>query len=181
MHGNFSETADILDELHIGGVDGMVHISELSWQRIKNPSEVVSVGDTIEVSVKAIDTEKKKISLGYKKAEDNPWEILKRDYPVGTVVESEIVGLTAFGAFATVIPGIDGLIHISQIANQHIKHPADVLKVGEKVQVKITAVDFEKSRVSLSIRELLAAEEEVAEEVAEEAPVEEAPAEEVAE
>ncbi|MCQ2471324.1 MAG: bifunctional 4-hydroxy-3-methylbut-2-enyl diphosphate reductase/30S ribosomal protein S1 [Clostridia bacterium] len=157
----------------IGGVDGMVHISELSWKRIKHPSDVLTVGQDVNVFVKAVDKENKKISLGYKKAEDNPWEILKRDYPVGTVVESEIVGLTAFGAFATVIPGIDGLIHISQIANQHIKHPADVLKVGEKVQVKITAVDFEKSRVSLSIRELLAAEEEVAEEAAEEAPAEE--------
>ena len=155
----------------IGGVDGMVHISELSWKRIKHPSDVLTVGQEINVFVKAVDKENKKISLGYKKAEDNPWEILKRDYPVGTVIESEIVGLTAFGAFATVIPGIDGLIHISQIANQHIKHPADVLKVGEKVQVKITAVDFDKSRVSLSIRELLPAEEEVIEV---EAPAEEA-------
>ena len=162
----------------IGGVDGMVHISELSWKRIKHPSDVLEVGQDVNVFVKAVDKENKKISLGYKKAEDNPWEILKRDYPVGTVVDSEIVGLTAFGAFATVIPGIDGLIHISQIANQHIKHPADVLKVGEKVQVKITAVDFDKSRVSLSIRELLEADnaeeaeeavEEAAEEVAEEA------------
>ncbi len=155
----------------IGGVDGMVHISELSWRRIKHPSDVLTVGQEINVFVKALDKENKKISLGYKRAEDNPWEILKRDYPVGTVIESEIVGLTAFGAFATVIPGIDGLIHISQIANQHIKHPADVLKVGEKVQVKITAVDFEKSRVSLSIRELLPAEEETIEI---EAPAEEA-------
>lgn len=155
----------------IGGVDGMVHISELSWKRIKHPSDVLSVGQEINVFVKALDKENKKISLGYKKAEDNPWEILKRDYPIGTVIESEIVGLTAFGAFATVIPGIDGLIHISQIANQHIKHPADVLKVGEKVQVKITAVDFDKSRVSLSIRELLPAEEETIEI---EAPAEEA-------
>ena len=154
----------------IGGVDGMVHISELSWKRIKHPSDVLEVGQDVNVFVKAVDKENKKISLGYKKAEDNPWEILKRDYPVGTVVDSEIVGLTAFGAFATVIPGIDGLIHISQIANQHIKHPADVLKVGEKVQVKITAVDFDKSRVSLSIRELLEADNaEEAEEAVEEA------------
>ena len=175
----------------IGGVDGMVHISELSWKRIKHPSDVLAVGQEVDVHIKALDKENKKISLGYKKAEDNPWEILRRDYPVGTVIESEIVGLTTFGAFATVIPGIDGLIHISQIANQHIKHPADVLKVGEKVQVKITAVDFDKSRVSLSIRELLPKEEEEAIDlgdasaedapVAEEAPAEEAPAEETAE
>ena len=159
----------------IGGVDGMVHISELSWKRIKHPSDVLAVGQEIEVFVKSLDKENKKISLGYKKAEDNPWEILRRDYPVDTVIESEIVGMTAFGAFATVIPGIDGLIHISQIADQHISKPQDVLKVGEKVTCKITAIDFDKSRVSLSIRALLApkAEEEVAEEAAEEAPVEE--------
>ena len=159
----------------IGGVDGMVHISELSWKRIKHPSDVLAVGQEIEVFVKSLDKENKKISLGYKKAEDNPWEILRRDYPVDTVIESEIVGMTTFGAFATVIPGIDGLIHISQIADQHISKPQDVLKVGEKVTCKITAIDFDKSRVSLSIRALLApkAEEEAVEEVAEEAPVEE--------
>ncbi len=159
----------------IGGVDGMVHISELSWKRIKHPSEVVAVGQEIDVFVKSLDKENKKISLGYKKAEDNPWEILRRDYPVDTVVESTIVGLTTFGAFATVIPGIDGLIHISQIANQHVKHPGDLLKVGDKVTAKITAIDFDKSRVSLSIRALLPETEEVAEveEVAE-APAEEA-------
>ncbi len=153
----------------IGGVDGMVHISELSWKRIKHPSDVLAVGQEIEVFVKSLDKENKKISLGYKKAEDNPWEILRRDYPVDTVIESEIVGMTAFGAFATVIPGIEGLIHISQIADQHISKPQDVLKIGEKVTCKITAIDFEKSRVSLSIRALLApkAEEEAVEAVEE--------------
>lgn len=156
----------------IGGVDGMVHISELSWGRIKHPSEVVNVGDEIEVYVKALDLENKKISLGYKKIEDNPWEILKRDYPVGTVTTAKVVGMTTFGAFATVIPGIDGLIHISQIADRHIAKPQDVLTIGEEVQVKITEIDFEKRRVSLSIRALLENSEEaedVAEEVAEEA------------
>ena len=158
----------------IGGVDGMVHISELSWKRIKHPSDVLSVGDQIEVFIKALDDEKRKISLGYKKAEDNPWEILRRDYPVDSVVEAEVVGMTTFGAFARVIPGIDGLIHISQIANRHIEKPQDALTIGEKVQVKITAIDFDKKRVSLSIRALLDPMEKDAEEVAEEeAPVEE--------
>lgn len=159
----------------IGGVDGMVHISEMSWKRIKHPSDVLEIGQEIEVYIKSLDTENKKISLGYKKAEDNPWEILRRDYPVDTVIDSEIVGLTTFGAFATVIPGIDGLIHISQIADQRISKPADVLKIGEKVKCKITAIDFDKSRVSLSIRAILPKEDaaEEATEVAEEAPVEE--------
>lgn len=155
----------------IGGIDGMVHISELSWNRIKHPSEVVNVGDTIEVYIKALDQEKGKISLGYRKDEDNPWVILQNQYPVGTVCEVEIVGLTQFGAFARIIPGIDGLIHVSQISNERVEKPQDVLSVGQKVTVKITAIDFEKKRISLSMKELLAsgAAEETAEEAAEEA------------
>ena len=144
----------------IGGVDGMIHISELSWKRIKHPSEVLSVGDEVEVYIKALDTEKKKISLGYRKDEDNPWEILRKNYPEGTVIEAEVVSLTDFGAFARVIPGIDGLIHISQIADRRIDKPSDVLKIGDKVQVKIIGIDFDKKRVSLSIRALLEPETE---------------------
>ena len=151
----------------IGGVDGMIHISELSWNRIKHPSEVVNVGDTVEVYVKDIDTEKHNISLGYKKAEDNPWEILKNNYPEGSVVEVEIVGLTQFGAFAKIIPGIDGLIHISQIADRRIEKPQDELSIGQKVMAKITAIDFDKKRVSLSIRALLQDNNDDAEEAAE--------------
>lgn len=148
----------------IGGVDGMIHISELSWNRIKHPSEVVNVGDTVEVYIKALDRENKKISLGYKKIEDNPWEILRRDYPVGTVVDAKIVGITAFGAFAQVIPGIDGLIHISQLSTEHVEKPQDVVKGGDVVKVKITNIDFDKKRVSLSMKEAMAPAEEAAEE-----------------
>ncbi len=172
----------------LGGVDGMIHISELSWQRIKHPSEVVNVGDTVEVYIKSLDKENKKVSLGYKKVEDNPWEIMKRDYPVGSEVEATIVGLTTFGAFAQIIPGVDGLIHISQISYSRIGKPADVLKMGEKVKVKVLEIDDEKKRISLSIKALLeppvVEEEAPAEEAAveeahvEDAPVEEAPAEE---
>jgi len=162
----------------IGGVDGMVHISEMSWKRIKNPSEVFEIGQEVDVYIKALDAENKKISLGYRRDEDNPWEILRKNYPEGTVIETEIVGLTTFGAFAKVIPGIDGLIHISQIADKHISKPQDVLKVGDSVTCKITAVDYDKKRVSLSIRALLEPVEEAAE--AEEAPAE-APVEEAAE
>ena len=139
----------------LGGVDGMVHISELSWNRIKHPSEVVKVGDVVEVYVKDLDFEKHKISLGYKKAEDNPWEIFKRDYPVGTVCKATIVSMTTFGAFARILPGIDGLIHISQIARERIAKPSDALSVGDVVDVKITEADLEKRRISLSIRALL--------------------------
>ena len=156
----------------LGGVDGMVHVSELSWLRVAKPADVVSVGDTLEVFVKDVDKEAKKISLGYKKEEDNPWEILRRDYPVGTVAKAKIVSMTAFGAFANLIPGIDGLIHISQISYERVAKPEDVLSVGQEVDVKITDIDFDKHRVSFSIKALL--EPPVKEEVAEEeAPVEE--------
>ncbi len=161
----------------IGGVDGMVHISELSWARIKNPAEVVSVGDVIEVYIKDLDKEKKRISLGYKKAEDNPWTIFQNNYNVDDVVKATIVSMTTYGAFARIIPGVDGLVHISQIANKHIAKPQDELKIGQEVDAKITAIDLEQKRVSLSIRALLP--EEVVEEAVEE--VVEATAEEVVE
>lgn len=151
----------------IGGVYGMIHISELSWSRIKHPSEVVNVGDEVEVYIKDINEETKKISLGYKKEEDNPWFILKNEYPVGSVVKCKIVGLTTFGAFANIIPGIDGLIHISQIANKRIDKPQDVLSVGQEVEAKIIAIDFDKKRVSLSMRALLPEEADKAEDTAE--------------
>ena len=158
----------------LGGVDGMIHISELSWARIKNPSEVVSVGDTVEVYVKDINPEKKKVSLGYKKADENPWVVFNNKYSVDDVVNVTIVSMTTYGAFARIIPGVDGLIHISQIANKHITKPQDELTVGQSVDAKIIAIDDEKKRVSLSIRALLP-EEEAAVEVAE------TPAEEVSE
>lgn len=153
----------------IGGIDGMIHISELSWSRIKHPSEVVKVGDVVEVTIKKLDDENKKISLGFKKIEDNPWEILKRDYPVGTVVDAKVVGLASFGAFANVIPGIDGLIHISQISWERIKTPADALNVGDVVKCEITEIDFDKKRVSLSMKTLLEKPEEAIAALAEDA------------
>ena len=154
----------------LGGVDGMVHVSELSWLRIAKPADVVKVGDTLEVFVKEVDKEAKKISLGYKKEEDNPWEILRRDYPVGTAAKAKIVSMTAFGAFANLIPGIDGLIHISQISYDRVAKPEDVLSVGQEVDVMITDIDFDKHRVSFSMKALL---EPPVKEEAEEAPVEE--------
>lgn len=141
----------------IGGVDGMVHVSELAWQRIKNPAEVVSVGDEIEVFVINFDPEKKKISLGYKTAESNPWNQFIEQYSVGSVVPVKIVKLMTFGAFAEILPGVDGLIHISQIADRRIGKPEDVLSEGQQVDAKIIDIDVENKRISLSIRALLTA------------------------
>ena len=146
----------------IGGVDGMVHISELSWSRIKNPAEVVSVGDKLDVYVISFDPEKRKISLGVKDRSQNPWDVFMNTYKVGDIANVRIVKLMTFGAFAEVVPGVDGLIHISQIADRRIDKPSDVLEEGQMVDVKITAIDEEKQKISLSIRALLnaAAEEE---------------------
>ena len=150
----------------IGGVDGMVHVSELSWSRIKNPAEVVSVGDAVSVYVISFDAEKRKISLGMKDHTQDPWSVFTSTYEVGSVASVRVVKLMTFGAFAEIVPGVDGLIHISQIANKRIGKPEDVLAEGQEVQVKITDVDAENKRISLSIRALL---EPAAEEAEEEA------------
>ena len=138
----------------IGGIDGMVHVSELSWSRISKPADVVSVGDELDVYVIGFDKEKRKISLGYKDPEANPWALFKKTYEVGSVATVKIVKLMPFGAFAEVVPGVDGLIHISQIANRRIGKPEDELSVGQMVEAKITSVDDEKQKISLSIRAL---------------------------
>ncbi len=139
----------------IGGIDGLVHISELSWNHVKNPAEVVSVGQEMEVTVLDANRETGKISLGYRKAEDNPWEIAKNKLHVDDVVQVKIVRLVQFGAFAEIIPGIDGLIHISQISNKRIGKPADVLTVGQTVDAMITDINWETKKVALSIRALM--------------------------
>lgn len=139
----------------LGGIDGMVHISELSWNRIKHPSQVVSVGDVLKVYIKDLDQENDRISLGYKRAEDNPWEKFKANYGVGDIVDAKIVSITSFGAFAQIIDGVDGLIHISQLADRRVENVKDVVSVGDEVQVKITNIDMDSKRISLSMREAL--------------------------
>ena len=153
----------------LGGVDGMVHVSELSWKPVKHPSAVVAVGDAITVFVKSFDKETKRISLGYKTDDTNPWLLFTNRYNVDDVVSVKIVNMMPFGAFAEIMDGVDGLIHISKIANKRIGKPADVLEIGQVVDAKIIEIDNEKQKISLSIRALL--EEEVVEEEA--APVEE--------
>ena len=154
-HGTVKSLTSYGAFVDIGGVDGMVHVSELSWNRIKNPAEVVKVGDEIDVYVISFDPDKKKISLGYKTAEMNPWNQFMTKYQIGDVVDAKIVKLMTFGAFAEILPGVDGLIHISQIADKRIGKPEDVLSEGQDVTVKITDVDAENKRISLSIRALL--------------------------
>lgn len=150
----------------IGGVDGLVHISELSWNKIKHPSEVCAVGDVMDVYIKDINNETKKISLGFKKIEDNPWVIAQNKINVGDVINVKIVRMMPFGAFAEIIPTVDGLIHISQIADRRIGKPEDVLEIGQEVEAKVTELNWDERKISLSMRALI-------EKVEEEAPVEE--------
>ena len=153
----------------IGGIDGLIYISELSWGRVKHPSDVLKVGDTVKVYILSLDKENNKISLGYKRAEDNPWEIIKSKIALDDVVKVKIVRIVSFGAFAEIIPNVDGLIHISQIANKHIDTVSSVLKVGDEVEAKVTELDFDNKKISLSMRALIETEE--AEETVEEAEV----------
>ena len=145
----------------IGGVDGMVHISELSWGHIRTPGEVVKPGDQIEVFVLKFDPEKKKISLGYKTPEMNPWNQFLAKYSVGDVVTVKIVKLVDFGAFAEIMPGVDGLIHISQISDHRVEKASDALQEGQEVEAKIIDVDTDRKRISLSIRALLVPQNDV--------------------
>lgn len=152
----------------LGGVDGRISLTDLTWLRVKHPSEVVNIGDTVEVTVKDIDRENNRISLIYKKTEDNPWEKIKTMVQVGDDVKVKIMSITTFGAFAQIIPGIDGLIHISQIARERVEKVSDKLAVGQEVEAKVTELDYDRKRASLSIKALLPEEE-----AAEEAPAEE--------
>ena len=141
--------------IDIGGADGMAHITELGWTRIKHPSEAVSVGDKVTARVIALDRDKKKISLTLKNEADNPWAKFTSSCQIGDVVDVKIVKLMPFGAFAEIIPGVDGLIHISQLADHRIARPADVVKEGDVVKAKILDINNENEKVSLSVRAAL--------------------------
>ncbi len=144
--------------VNLGDADGMVHISDLFWGRPKNPAEVFKIGDSIDVYIKSVDREKERISLGYKNEENNPWTIFNNNYKVGDNVNVTVVSIMPFGAFAEIIPGVDGLIHCSQIAEKFVQNPASVLKIGDKVDAKIIAIEDERNRISLSIKAIIAPE-----------------------
>ena len=140
----------------IGGYDGLIHMSELSWNRIKHPSEVLKVGQEVEVKILEFDRKKKRISLGYRKQEDNPWFDAENLYQVGDILEVTVVRFAAFGVFVNIAPGIDGLVHISQISNQRISSAADCLKIGQKVMAKIIDTNIAEKKINLSIRDVQA-------------------------
>ena len=153
----------------IGGVDGLLHISEISWGKLKHPEEVLKIGDIINVKILSLNEEKGKISLGLKQTQPEPWTLVGEKYQVGDVLEGKVVQIKEYGAFVELEAGLDGLVHISEIANKRVENVFDELKVGETVKVKIMEIDPEKRRISLSIKATLPADEEAkeAEEVAE--------------
>ena len=161
--GTVSRLTDFGAFVDLGGVDGLIHISEMSWGRISNPREVLKEGQEVEVFVLDVDKEKGKISLSLKDADKNPWKLAADKYAVGSIVEGKVVRMVPFGAFVELEPGVDGLVHISQIANKHVVKPEDELKVGEIINVKVLEVNSDQKKISLSKRQA-------------DAPVEEAPA-----
>ena len=153
VHGIVRRLTDFGAFVDIGGVDGLIHITDLSWGRVKHPSDVVKPGDEVDVLVLALDRERERISLGLKQTKPKPWETAQVNYPVGSICEGKVVRIVTFGAFVELEPGLDGLVHISQIAPTRINKVEDVLHVGDMVRVRILDVNPEAKRISLSIRD----------------------------
>ncbi len=162
----------------MGGTDGLLHISEMSWGRIQHPSELLSVGDAVKVKVLRLDRDRQKISLGLRQVSPNPWEVVEERYPDGAILEGKVVRIASFGVFVELEPGVDGLVHVSQLADHRVESPGDVVKVGDIIRVKVLYVDPQQKRISLSKRD---ADLEDAERAREEAPAAEEPSDDEAE
>ena len=152
LKGTVSSIVDFGAFVDLGGIDGLVHISELSWNHVNHPSEVVKVGQEVEVQVLDVDLNRERISLGLKQTTEDPWRSLVKKYPVDAIVEGTVTKLVPFGAFVDLGDGIEGLVHISEMAKQHVDAPAQVCKVGDKVQVKVMEIDLDRRRISLSMK-----------------------------
>ena len=152
LKGTVSSIVDFGAFVDLGGIDGLVHISELSWNHVNHPSEVVKVGQEVEVQVLDVDLNRERISLGLKQTQEDPWRSLVKKYPVGAIVEGTVTKLVTFGAFVDLGDGIEGLVHISEMAKQHVDAPSQVCKVGDKVQVKVMEIDLDRRRISLSMK-----------------------------
>jgi small subunit ribosomal protein S1 len=152
LKGSVSSIVDFGAFVDLGGIDGLVHISELSWSHVNHPSEVVAVGDPVDVMVLDVDMSRERISLGLKQTQDDPWKQLVKNFPIGTIVDGTVTKLVPFGSFVEIGDGVEGLVHISEMAKGHVEKPEDVVAVGDAVHVKVMDVDTERRRISLSIR-----------------------------
>lgn len=144
----------------LGGVDGLIHISELSWSHVDHPSEILSVGDEIDVEILDVNRERNRISLGLKQTRPDPWREAAKKFKSGEIIEGTITKLVPFGAFIEVAPGVEGLIHISELSNKKIEFPEEIVKIGQKIKVKVVDVDLDRRRLSLSLKQALLPEEE---------------------
>ena len=152
LKGVVSSIVDFGAFVDLGGIDGLIHISELSWNHVNHPSEVVKVGQEVEVQVLDVDLNRERISLGLKQTTEDPWRTLVKKYPVGAIVEGRVTKLVPFGAFVDLGDGIEGLVHISEMARQHVDTPSQVTNVNETVQVKVMEIDLDRRRISLSMK-----------------------------
>ena len=152
LRGTVSSIVDFGAFVDLGGIDGLIHISELSWNHVNHPSEVVKVGQEVEVQVLDVDLNRERISLGLKQTTEDPWRTLVKKYPVGAIVEGTVTKLVTFGVFVDLGDGVEGLVHISEMAKQHVDQPSQVCSVGDKVQVKVMEIDLDRRRISLSMK-----------------------------
>ncbi|HEX2413498.1 MAG TPA: S1 RNA-binding domain-containing protein, partial [Solirubrobacteraceae bacterium] len=136
----------------LDGIDGLIHISELSWSHVNHPSEILSIGDTVQVKVLDIDRDRQRISLGLKQTQEDPWQRVVDTYHVGDELEGTVTKVVAFGAFVEILEGVEGLVHISELAQQHVENPREIVQPGDEVKVKILEIDSERRRLSLSIK-----------------------------
>ncbi|MEE1159300.1 MAG: S1 RNA-binding domain-containing protein, partial [Atopobiaceae bacterium] len=152
LTGTVSSIVDFGAFVDLGGIDGLVHISELSWNHVNNPSEVVKVGQEVEVEVLDVDLNRERISLGLKQTTEDPWRTLVKKYPIGRIVDGTVTKIVTFGAFVDLGDGVEGLVHISEMANKHVERPEQVCAKGDSVQVQIMEIDLDRRRISLSMK-----------------------------
>ena len=152
VEGKISNIVDFGAFVDLEGIDGLIHISELSWSHVNHPSEVVSIGDTVRVKVLDIDKDRQRISLGLKQTQEDPWQRVLNEYKEGDVVDGKVTKIVAFGAFVQILPGVEGLVHISELAQHHVESPAEVVRPGDELKVKILEVDDSRRRLSLSVK-----------------------------
>jgi small subunit ribosomal protein S1 len=152
VDGKISNIVDFGAFVDLDGIDGLIHISELSWSHVNHPSEVVGIGDTVRVKVLDIDRDRQRISLGLKQTQEDPWQRVVDSHQVGDVLEGKVTKVVAFGAFVEILPGVEGLVHISELADHHVENPSEVVEPGTELKVKILEVDEERRRLSLSIK-----------------------------
>ncbi|HEX7058775.1 MAG TPA: 30S ribosomal protein S1 [Solirubrobacterales bacterium] len=154
VEGKISNIVDFGAFVDLDGIDGLIHISELSWSHVNHPSEVVAIGDTVRIKVLDIDRDRQRISLGLKQTQEDPWQRVVSTHRPGNVLEGTVTKVVAFGAFVEILPGVEGLVHISELADHHVENPSEVVEPGTKLNVKILEIDEERRRLSLSIKQV---------------------------